>query len=91
MYIIFLVGDADEGGVSNGDGGAGMVDGDPRQGADLKKQIGLFVEMSTPFFKVNLQADSALLSVVGTDHKRNGTRYSYLGLYKACPLFPWRL
>lgn len=25
---------------------------EPRQGADLKTQIGLFVEMSTPFFKV---------------------------------------
>lgn len=43
---------SDQGGVSGGDGDAGEVDGDPRQGADLKKQIGLFVEMSTPFFKV---------------------------------------
>ena len=33
--------------------GTGERGEEPRQGADLQKQIGLFVEMSTPFFKVS--------------------------------------
>lgn len=33
--------------------GTGAEGDEPRQGADLQKQIGLFVEMSTPFFKAS--------------------------------------
>lgn len=33
--------------------GTGVEGDEPRQGADLQKQIGLFVEMSTPFFKAS--------------------------------------
>lgn len=41
------------GGVPGVSEDAGMGESEPRQGADLKTQIGLFVEMSTPFFKVS--------------------------------------
>lgn len=71
LFHCIVVGEAsDEGGVSGGDGDAGMVDnGDPRQGADLKKQIGLFVEMSTPFFKVNHRQYILVGRVAGRDNK----------------------
>lgn len=42
----------DKGSASLAVGDAGTGGDEPRQGADLQKQIGLFVEMSTPFFKV---------------------------------------
>ncbi|CAM9734331.1 unnamed protein product [Scytosiphon promiscuus] len=67
--------------VSAGGGDAGMGDGEPRQGADLKTQIGLFVEMSTPFFKEDIAGRWLLGAVVALTLLNSGVSvaFSYIG------------
>ncbi|CAN0334658.1 unnamed protein product [Pylaiella littoralis] len=71
----------DEGGVPKEEGDAGMVDGGPREGADLKKQIGVFVEMSIPFFKEDNAARWLLATVVALTLLNSGVSvaFSYIG------------
>ncbi|CAM9355749.1 unnamed protein product [Hapterophycus canaliculatus] len=58
-----------------------MGDGEPRQGADLKTQIGLFVEMSTPFFKEDIAGRWLLAAVVALTLLNSGVSvaFSYIG------------
>lgn len=77
-FFFFLGEASDEAGVSGSDGDAEMVDGDLRQGADLKNQIGLFVDMSTPFFKVVYRQYILVGRVVDWDHIRYQTRRAIL-------------
>ncbi|CAN0544127.1 unnamed protein product, partial [Ectocarpus sp. 12 AP-2014] len=64
---------------------AGMGESEPRQGADLKTQIGLFVEMSTPFFKASCREDNGarwlLATVVALTLLNSGVSvaFSYIG------------
>ncbi|CBJ27203.1 putative ABC transporter Nda [Ectocarpus siliculosus] len=58
-----------------------MGENEPRQGADLKTQIGLFVEMSTPFFKEDNGARWLLATVVALTLLNSGVSvaFSYIG------------
>ncbi|CAM9856207.1 unnamed protein product, partial [Ectocarpus fasciculatus] len=69
------------GGVPGASEGAGMGESEPRQGADLKTQIGLFVEMSTPFFKEDNGARWLLATVVALTLLNSGVSvaFSYIG------------
>eukprot|EP00752_Nemacystus_decipiens_P001729 g1672.t1 len=61
--------------------GTGTGDDQPRQGADLQKQIGLFVEMSTPFFKEDKAGRWLLATVVALTLLNSGVSvaFSYIG------------
>ncbi|CAM9136191.1 unnamed protein product [Ectocarpus sp. 6 AP-2014] len=73
------------GGVQGVGEDAGMGESEPRQGADLKTQIGLFVEMSTPFFKASYREDNGarwlLATVVALTLLNSGVSvaFSYIG------------
>eukprot|EP00903_Cladosiphon_okamuranus_P021121 g19402.t1 len=62
-------------------GDAGMGGDEPRQGADLQKQIGLFVDMSTPFFKEDKAGRWLLATVVALTLLNSGVSvaFSYIG------------
>lgn len=69
IYFLFVfqagvTGDEEAASTRGGDGGErgpAEGEGEAREGAPLDKQVRLFIEMSTPFFKV--RADGPLVSV----------------------------
>ncbi|CAB1097232.1 ABC [Ectocarpus sp. CCAP 1310/34] len=73
------------GGVHGVGEDAGMGKSEPRQGADLNTQIGLFVEMSTPFFKASCREENGarwlLATVVALTLLNSGVSvaFSYIG------------